>query len=196
MGIEKTNREMFVRFVREHFNIRSGEIPDNILRQLRVKGDDPDPEDLAEPRFRPIHDLMADIIALYEERLNVKIRILDMDEYVRLICKAKYACLLCGFMEYLFDAENRTVYIERYEYDSRVLTFLNYVDAVLRSRGWFRRPVRNIRLFRIHAYPPRMIVATNWLHTHGNPFIRHGNRYLMYAPEDLWKTQFWFNSNR
>lgn len=196
MGIEKTNREMFARFVREHFNIRSGDIPDNILRQLRVKGDDPDPEDLAEPRFRPIHDLIADIIALYEERLNIKIRILDMDEYMKLICKAKYACLLCGFMEYLFDAENRTVYIERYEYDSRVLTFLNYVDAVFRSRGLYRRRIRNIRLFRIHAYPPRMIVATNWLHTLGNSFIRHGNRYLMYAPEDLWKTQFWFNSNR
>ncbi len=193
MGIEKTNREMLVRFVREHFNIRSGNIPGNILRQLRVKGDDPDPEDLAEPRFQPIHDLMADIIALYETRLNIKIRILDMDEYVRLICKAKYACLLCGFMEYLFDAENRTVYIEKYEYDSRVLTFLNYVDAVLRSRGLCRRRIRNIRLFRIHAYPPRMIVATNWLHTLGNPFIRHGNRYLMYAPEDLWKTRFWFN---
>ena len=184
---------MLVRFVREHFNIRSGNIPGNILRQLRVKGDDPDPEDLAEPRFQPIHDLMADIIALYETRLNIKIRILDMDEYVRLICKAKYACLLCGFMEYLFDAENRTVYIEKYEYDSRVLTFLNYVDAVLRSRGLCRRRIRNIRLFRIHAYPPRMIVATNWLHTLGNPFIRHGNRYLMYAPEDLWKTRFWFN---
>ena len=195
MGIEKTNREMFARFVREHFNIRSGEIPGDILRRLRVKGD-PDLDDLAEPRFRPIHDLMADIIALYEERLNVKIRILDMDEYVRLICKAKYACLLCGFMEYLFDAENRTVYVDRYEYDSRVLTFLNYVDAVFRSRGLCRRRIRNIRLFRIHAYPPRMIVATNWLHTHGNPFIRHGNRYLMYFFDDLWKTRFWFNSNR
>lgn len=192
MGIEKTNREMLARFVREHFNIRSGEMPGDILRRLRVKGD-PDPDDLAEPRFQPIHDLMADIIALYEKRLNVKIRILDMDEYVRLVCRARYACRLCGFMEYLFDAENRTVYIERYEYDSRVLTFLNYVDAVLRSRGWFRCRVRNIRLFRIHAYPPLSVFAINRLHTLGNPFIRHGHRYLMYAPEDLWKTRYWFH---
>ena len=103
MGIEKTNREILVRFVRENFNIRSGEIPGDILRRLRVKGD-PDLDDLTKPRFQPIHDLMADVIALYEKRLNVKIRILGMDEYVRLSCRAKYACRLCGFMEYLFDA--------------------------------------------------------------------------------------------
>ena len=192
MGMEKTNREILVRFVRENFNIRSREIPGDILRRLRVKGD-PDLDDLTKPRFQPIHDLMADMIALYEKRLNVNIRILSMDEYVRLSCRAKYACRLCGFMEYLFDAENRTVYIERYEYDIRVLIFLYYADAVLRSRGWFRRPVSNIRLFCIHAYPPLSVFALNRLHRFRNPFIRHGNRYLMYAPEDLWKTRFWFN---
>lgn len=192
MGIEKTNCEMLARFVRENFNIRSGEIPSDILRRLRVKGD-PDLDDLTKPCFQPIHDLMADVIALYEKRLNVKIQILGMDEYVRLSCRAKYACRLCGFMEYLFDAENRIVYIEKYEYDIRVLIFVYYADAVLRSRGWFRRRVRNIRLFRIHAYPPLSVFAISRLHRFRNPFIRHGNRYLMYAPEDLWKTRFWFN---
>lgn len=194
MGIEKTNREILVRFVRENFNIRSGEIPSDILRRLRVKGD-PDLDDLTEPRFQPIHDLMADVIALYEKRLNVKIRILGMNEYVRLSCRANYACRLCGFMEYLFDAENRIVYIEKYEYDIRVLIFLYYADAVLRSRGWFRRRVRNIRLFRIHAYPPLSVFAISRLHTSGNPFLRYGNRYLMYAPEDLWKTRYWFHKS-
>ena len=193
MRNEKTNREMPARFVRENFNIRCGDIPGNILRRLRIKGNDPDPEDLAEPRFLPIHDLMADIIALYEERLNVKIEIVDTDEYARLLCRKDCDYRLCIFLEYVFDAETRTVYIDRYEYDSRVLTFLNYADAVLRSRGLCRRRIRNIRLFRIHAYPPRMIVATNRLYTLGNPFLRHGNRYLMYFPDDLWKTRFWFN---
>ena len=120
MNNEKANREMLARFVREHFRIRSGEIPSDILRRLRVKGD-PDLDDLTKPCFQPIHDLMADMIALYEKRLNVKIRIIGMDEYVRLVCRAGYDCRLCGFMEYLFNAENRTVYIEKYEYDVRVL---------------------------------------------------------------------------
>ena len=194
MGIEKTNREILVRFVRENFNIRSGEIPGDILRRLRVKGD-PDLDDLTKPRFQPIHDLMADMIALYEKRLNVKIRILGMDEYVRLSCRAKYACRLCGFMEYLFDAENRTVYIERYEYDIRVLIFLYYADAVLRSRGWFRRPVSNIRLFCIHAYPPLSVFALNRLHRFGNPFLGSGDRCAMYLPETLEKARYWFNKN-
>ena len=191
MGIEKTNREILVRFVRENFNIRSGEIPGDILRRLRVKGD-PDLDDLTKPRFQPIQDLMADVIALYEKRLNVKIRILGMDEYVRLSCRAKYACRLCGFMEYLFDAETRTVYIERYEYEARALIFLYYVDAVLRSRGWFRRPVRNIRLFRIHAYPPLSVFAINRLYLFGNPFIGSGDRCAMYLPETLGKARYWF----
>ena len=191
MGIEKTNREILVRFVRENFNIRSGEIPGDILRRLRVKGD-PDLDDLTKPRFQPIHDLMADVIALYEKRLNVKIRILGMDEYVRLSCRAKYACRLCGFMEYLFDAENRTVYIEKYEYDVRVLIFLYYADAVLRSRGWFRRRVSNIRLFRIHAYPPLSVFAFNRLHRFGNPSIGSGDRCAIYLPETLRKTRYWF----
>ena len=191
MGIEKPNREILARFVREHFYTRCGKIPSDILRRLRVKSD-PVLEDLAEPRFQPIHDLMADIIALYEKRLNVKIRILGMDEYVRLLCRAKYACRLCGFMEYLFDAETRTVYIERYEYEARALIFLYYVDAVLRSRGWFRRPVRNIRLFRIHAYPPLSVFAINRLYLFGNPFIGSGDRCAMYLPETLGKARYWF----
>lgn len=106
MGIEKTNREMLARFVREHFRICCEEIPSDILRRLRVKGD-PDLDDLTKPRFQPIHDLMADVIALYEKRLNVKIRILGMDEYVRLSCRRNTPGRLCGFREYLFDAENR-----------------------------------------------------------------------------------------
>ena len=89
MRNEKANREILSRFVREHFCIHSGKIPSNILHRLRVKGD-PDLDDLMKPRFQPIHDLMADVIALYEKRLNVKIRILGMDEYVRLSCRAKY----------------------------------------------------------------------------------------------------------
>ena len=191
MRNEKANREILSRFVREHFCIHSGKIPSNILHRLRVKGD-PDLDDLMKPRFQPIHDLMADVIALYEKRLNVKIRILGMDEYVRLSCRAKYACRLCGFMEYLFDAETRTVYIERYEYEARALMFLYYVDAVLRSRGWFRRPVRNIRLFRIHAYPPLSVFAINRLYLFGNPFIGSGDRCAMYLPETLGKARYWF----
>lgn len=195
MEIEKTNREMLARFVREHFRIRCGEIPNDILRRLRVQGD-PDLDDLTKPHFQPIHDLMTDVIALYEKRLNVKIRILGMDEYVRLSCRAKYACRLCGFIEYLFDTETRTVYIERYEYDVRVLIFLYYADAVLRSRGWFRRPVRNIRLFRIHAYPPLSVFALNRLHRFGNPFLGSGDRCEMYLPETLGKARYWFQSYR
>ena len=194
MEIEKTNREMLARFVRENFNIRSGKIPSDILRRLRVKGD-PDLDDLKKPRFQPIHDLMADVIALYEKRLNVKIRILGIDEYVQLSCRAKYACRLCGFIEYLFDAENRIVYIEKYEYDIRVLIFVYYVDAVLRSRGWFRRPVRNIRLFRIHAYPPLSVFALNRLHRFGNPVLGSGDRCAMYLPETLGKARYWFYKN-
>lgn len=194
MGIEKTNREMLARFVREHFRIRCGEIPNDILRRLRVKGD-PDLDDLTKPHFQPIHDLMADVIALYEKRLNVKIRILGIDEYVQLSCRAKYACRLCGFIEYLFDAENRIVYIEKYEYDIRVLIFVYYVDAVLRSRGWFRRPVRNIRLFRIHAYPPLSVFALNRLYQSGNPFLGSGDRCAMYLPETLGKARYWFYKN-
>lgn len=192
MRNEKANREMLARFVREHFCIHSGKIPSNILRRLRVKGD-PDLDDLTKPHFQPIHDLMADMIALYEKRLNVKIQILGMDEYVRLSCRAKYACRLCGFMEYLFDAEIRTVYIERYEYDVRVLIFLYYADAVLRSRSWFRRRVRNIRLFRIHAYPPLSVFAINRLYRFGNPFLGSGDRCAMYLPETLGKARYWFD---
>lgn len=194
MNNEKANREMLARFVREHFRIRSGEIPSDILRRLRVKGD-PDLDDLTKPCFQPIHDLMADMIALYEKRLNVKIRIIGMDEYVRLVCRAGYDCRLCGFMEYLFNAENRTVYIEKYEYDVRVLIFVYYADAVLRSRGWFRRRVRNIRLFRIHAYPPLSVFALNRLYRFGNPFLGSGDRCAMYLPETLEKARYWFNKN-
>ena len=193
MRNEKANREILSRFVREHFCIHSGKIPSNILHRLRVKGD-PDLDDLMKPRFQPIHDLMADVIALYEKRLNVKIRILGMDEYVRLSCRAKYACRLCGFMEYLFDAENRIVYIEKYEYDVRVLIFLYYANAVLRSRGWFRQRVSNIRLFRIHAYPPLSVFASNRLHRFGNPFLGSGDRCAMYLPEDLRKARCWFDN--
>ena len=177
MGIETTNREILVRFVRENFNIRSGEIPGDILRRLRVKGD-PDLDDLTKPRFQPIHDLMADVIALYEKRLNVKIRILGMDEYVRLSCRAK----------------DRTVDIGKYEYEVRGLIFLYDAKAVLRSRGWFRQRVSNIRLFRIHAYPPLSVFASNRLHRFGNPFLGSGDRCAMYLPEDLRKARCWFDN--
>ena len=52
----------------------------------------------------------------------------------------------------------RIVYLQESDYLGMIVTFLDYVDAVLRSRRLFRRPVRNIRLFAFHTYPPRFTV--------------------------------------
>ena len=194
MNENEPRNELLDRFVRDNFGIRSGNIPSGVLRPLRIKHDPVEP-DLSEPRFRPVHGVMHRIVSLYEERLGVKIRIIGLSDYVRRWCRRDCDCCLCGFLEYLFDVQSRTVYVGEWEYESRTLTLLDYADAVLRSRGVGRRRVRNIRLFRIHAYPPRSSVALNWLLTCGSPFFRDGNRYLMYHPDELRRTRYLFGSS-
>lgn len=72
-------------------------------------------------------------------------------------------CASCvyRFTEYLFDGRRRIVYLQECDYLGMIVTFLDYVDAVLRSRRPFRQPVRNIRLFAFHTYPPRFTVLEN-----------------------------------
>ena len=78
----------------------------------------------------------------------------------------------------------RIVYLQESDYLGMIVTFLDYVDAVLRSRRLFRRPVRNIRLFAFHTYPPRFTVLEN-RYRDGSPFVRIGDSYAMHYPGEL-----------
>ena len=78
----------------------------------------------------------------------------------------------------------RIVYLQESDYLGMIVTFLDYVDAVLRSRRLFRRPVRNIRLFAFHTYPPRFTVLEN-RDRDGSPFVRIGDSYAMHYPGEL-----------
>ena len=78
----------------------------------------------------------------------------------------------------------RIVYLQESDYLGMIVPFLDYVDAVLRSRRLFRRPVRNIRLFAFHTYPPRFTVLEN-RYRDGSPFVRIGDSYAMHYPGEL-----------
>lgn len=149
---------------------------------LRVRhGDRPD---LSRPRFAPVRELMDRLLARYGRRFGVTVEVLGPDDYCRLLRSEECASCAYRFTEYLFDGRRRIVYLQECDYLGMIVTFLDYVDAVLRSRRLFRRPVRNIRLFAFHAYPPRFTVLEN-RYRDGSPFVRIGDSYAMHYPGEL-----------
>ena len=171
------NLETCCEFIGRHFNVRSEDVPRRILRILRVRhGDRPD---LSRPRFAPVRELMDRLLAPYGRRFGVTVEVLGPDDYCRLLRSEECAFCAYRFTEYLFDGRRRIVYLQESDYLGMIVTFLDYVDAVLRSRRLFRRPVRNIRLFAFHAYPPRFTVLEN-RYRDGSPFGRIGDSYAMH----------------
>ena len=176
------NLEICCEFIGRHFNVRSEDVPRRILRILRVRhGDRPD---LSRPRFAPVRELMDRLLAPYGRRFGVTVEVLGPDDYCRLLRSEECASCAYRFTEYLCDGRRRIVYLQECDYLGMIVTFLDYVDAVLRSRRLFRRPVRNIRLFAFHAYPPRFTVLENRFRD-GSPFVRIGDSYAMHYPGEL-----------
>lgn len=64
-----------------------------------------------------------------------------------------------------------------------IVTFLDYVDAVLRSRRPFRRPVRNIGCS--PSTPIRRATVLENRYRDGSPFVWIGDSYAMHYPGEL-----------
>ena len=176
------NLETCSEFIARHFNIRSGDVPQRILRMIRIRhGDRPD---LQRPCFAPIRELAGRLLACYGDRYGVTVAVLAPDAYFHRLQSDECTFCACRFTEYLFDSRRRIVYLQESDYLGMIVTFLDYVDAVLRSRRLFRRPVRNIRLFAFHAYLPRFTVLEN-RYRDGSPFVRIGDSYAMHYPGEL-----------
>lgn len=178
-------------FVRNFPRARAGDIPTKILRTLNLKRE-PNDYHLAHPRLAPIHEFIRFVLSNYERRFGIKIRIVSQKEMFDLIRRKECRWLLCYFLEYCYLPQERTVFIEQDEYDGRCATFLDYVQAILKSRRFYRIPIRNIRLFDLHAYPSRSVAVWNTMFTMQYPLLRYGRDFYMYYPHDLFRCRMDF----
>lgn len=88
----------------------------------------------------------------------------------------------------LYDGEGPTAvcYMQRREYEEKYEALGHYLEAVLRSRRFYRRTIRGMALFDFDRYPD-LCTVLRYRIVNGEPFVRiRGKRYFNYR--DLTET--------